>query len=236
MGFEALLRWQHPEKGLISPAKFIPLAEDTGAIIPIGAWVLEEAAGQLARWQARFPQEPPLTMSVNVSVKQLRRPDFVGLVQSVLAKTGLNPATLQLELTESVLMEDDDATSKLLHELKQLGVILDVSDFGTGFSSLNRLDRYPFDSIKIDRSFVLRLHDDLRSTEVIRGITMLAQGLNLSITAEGIENQADADTLVNLGCEYGQGFLFSRPLAVQEIERTMLADTNLPMGGPEITT
>jgi len=232
MGFEALLRWRHPTKGLISPIKFIPLAEDTGAIIPIGAWVLHEAAAQLARWQARFPQEQPLTMSLNVSVKQLWHSDFVGLVRQVLSKTGINPATLQLEVTESVLMQAEEAAYKVFRELKQLGVILDVDDFGTGYSSLNRLDRYPFDSIKIDRTFVLRLHQDARSTEVIRGITMLAKSLNLNITAEGIETQEDADTLVGLGCQYGQGYLYSRPLSAEEIERNILADNNVSDGGP----
>jgi len=232
IGFEALLRWRHPAKGLISPSKFIPLAEDTGDIVPIGTWVLEQAAAQLVRWQSLYPQEPPLTMALNVSVKQLRHPDFVGVVQNVLTKSGVNPATLQLELTESILMEDSDATSKILHELKQLGLALDVDDFGTGYSSLNKLDRYPFDSIKIDRTFVLRLHKDLRSAEVIRGIAMLAHSLKLNITAEGIESQADADTLIGLGCHYGQGYLYSRPLAVEEIERTVLSEINFTTHGP----
>ena len=232
MGFEALLRWQHPKKGLIYPAKWIPLAEETGAIIPIGAWVLEEAAAQLARWQSRFPQEHPLTMSLNVSVKQLWDSDLVGLVRKVLTKTGINPATLQLEITESVLMQDCGAMSKILHELKQLGVVLDADDFGTGYSSLNRLNQYPFDSIKIDRTFVLRLNKDVRSTEVIRSIAMLAHSMNLFITAEGIETQEDADTLVGLGCQYGQGYLFSRPLAVEGIERTLLANANFATLAP----
>ena len=236
MGFEALLRWQHSEKGMIYPTKFISLAEETGAIIPIGAWVLEEAAAQLARWQAHYPQEHPFTMAFNVSVRQLWDSDFVGLVQRVLTKTGINPATLQLEITESVLMQDYDAMSKILHELKQLGVVLDVDDFGTGYSSLNRVHRYPFDSIKIDRTFVLRLHNDVRSTEVIRSIVMLAQSMNLMMTAEGIETQEDADTLVSLGCQYGQGYLFSRALAVEEVERTILADMNSSTRGPETKT
>jgi len=231
MGFEALVRWQHPEKGLISPAKFIPLAEETGAIIPIGAWVVEEAAAQLARWQAQFPLEPPLTMSLNVSVKQLWDADFVGLVRRTLTKTGISPATLQLEITESVAMREDDFPAKVLHELKELGVTLDIDDFGTGYSSLNRLDQYPFDAIKIDRAFVLRLHKDARLIEVIRSIVMLANSMNLFITAEGIETKEDADALVSLGCQCGQGYLFSRPLAAEEIERTILSDINFSTRG-----
>jgi len=217
-GFEALIRWKHPEHGFISPVRFIPIAEETGLIIRLGAWVLETAAHQLRTWQDNFPSDPPIQISVNVSVKQLVQPGFVDSVRKTLRETGIPPQSLQLELTESVLLVEDDTATKILFELKALGVSLSVDDFGTGYSSLNRLDRYPFDNLKIDRSFILRLDQDERSSKVIRSILMLAQNLNMDVIAEGVEQPDQAEQLLRLGCHAGQGFLFAEPLPVEKAE------------------
>lgn len=217
-GFEALLRWKHPDYGFISPLRFIPIAEETGLIISVGAWVLEETCRQLRTWQDNFPSDPPLQISLNVSVKQLDHPGFVDCVRKALQETGVPPHSLQLELTESVLLAEGEATTKILYELKDLGVGLSVDDFGTGYSSLNRLDRYPFDNIKIDQSFINRLGQDERSAKVIRSIVMLAQNLKIDVIAEGVERLEQAEQLLHLGCQSGQGYLFAKPLPVEEAE------------------
>ena len=220
-GFEVLLRWNHPTHGLISPSKFIPIAEETGLIVPIGTWILEEAARKLQQWQLRFPSNPPLTMAVNVSVKQLLQPDFIDTVRLVLEKTGIPPSSLSLEITESVIFIQEDRTLGVLSALKTLGVQLDVDDFGTGYSSLNRLGHYPFDGIKIDQSFVFRMGTDKRSADVINGIVSLAKMLRLGMIAEGIENGKNAEVLESMGCTQGQGFFFSKPVGAEEMERVL---------------
>lgn len=217
-GFEALLRWQHPRFGFISPLRFIPIAEETGLIVPMGAWVLREACRQLRAWQSRFPLHPPLQMNVNVSVKQLAHPGFLESVREILQETGIPPGSLQLEMTESVLLAEGEATTKILCDLKNLGVGLSVDDFGTGYSSLNRLDRYPFDNLKIDRSFITRLDRDDRSANVVRSILMLAQNLKMDVIAEGVERREHVEQLLRLGCQYGQGFLFSEPIGAEQAE------------------
>ncbi len=218
IGFEVLLRWHHPKFGEISPGKFIPIAEETGLIVPIGAWVLEQACHKIQQWQNKFTIDPPLTMAVNVSVKQLLHPEFLATVRRVLAETAIPPSSLSLEITESVVFQESANVIHILDSLKELGIHLEVDDFGTGYSSLNRLDRYPFDSIKIDRSFVARMGTDKRSEDIIQGIVSLAKMLHLGLVAEGIEDGKNAELLASIGCTHGQGYYFSKAIAANEIE------------------
>ena len=219
VGFEALCRWRHPERGLIPPYEFIPVAEDTGLIIPIGRWVLEQAVGQLSAWTALTDQE--LSMSVNVSGRQLASTEFVETVRGVLAQSGLAPARLTLELTESMLLKDVAETVTRLHELKALGVRLAIDDFGTGFSSLSYLQRFPVDSLKIDKSFVDQIPDASMAGELVRSIVALGEALGLHTVAEGIEHDFQAVSLEATGCELGQGYLFGRPLSTTQAEELL---------------
>lgn len=212
VGVEALLRWLHPVRGLVMPDQFIPVAEETGLIVPMGLWVLREACTAMQRWHAEFPANPPLEISVNVSVRQFREPDLRKQITGILAETRLDPATLQLEITESVLMDDFDAVADLLGELKALGVGLKIDDFGTGYASLKCLNRLPFDVLKIDRSFVVNMSDNNGTGETIRTILQLAENLGMEVVAEGIERQEQLVQLRSLDCDYGQGFYFSPPL------------------------
>jgi diguanylate cyclase (GGDEF)-like protein/PAS domain S-box-containing protein len=224
---EALLRWNHPVRGLISPDVFIPLAEETGLIVPIGQWVLEEACRQVRAWQAEF-ESPRLVMSVNLSGRQFQHAGLVADVDATVQRTGLDPATLKLEITESALMRDVDAAIATSRALKALGVQLAIDDFGTGYSSLGHLKRFPFDTLKIDRSFIDGLGHDEQDTAIVRSVITLAKMLNLSVTAEGIETILQEAQLRTLGCERGQGFLFSRPRAPEAI-RQMLAMEGGPL-------
>jgi len=222
VGVEALIRWQHPTRGLIMPDQFIWLAEETGLIVPIGLWVLQEACRTIKKWQAEFPTDPPLEVSVNVSVRQFREPDLIGQVAAALAESKLDPTALQLEITESVLMEDVDAVAGLLNQLKALGVGLKIDDFGTGYASLKCLNRLPFDVLKIDRAFVLNMPGNERTGETIRTILRLAENLGMEVVAEGIERKEQLVQLQSLDCDYGQGFYFSPPLgpdAISELIR-----------------
>ena len=224
-GVEALVRWEHPRLGLIPPAKFIPLAEETGQIVPIGRWALEEACRQMQSWNGRDPQEPPLAVSVNVSARQLQQPDLTQTVSAVLHTTGLHPSCLNLEITESVMMVDAEATAEKLHGLRSLGVRLAVDDFGTGYSSMAYLSRFPIDTLKIDRSFTMRLgqqHGD-DGVAIVRAIITLARSLNLGVVSEGIETAEQFALLQNMGSDEGQGYYFARPLtsaATAELIRT----------------
>jgi diguanylate cyclase (GGDEF)-like protein/PAS domain S-box-containing protein len=208
---EALIRWAHPQRGLISPLQFIPLAEETGLIIPIGRWVLTEAAHQTRLWQLEQPTDPPLTLSVNLSARQLQDPRLLEDITDVLRETGLDPATVRLEITESVVMEDAEAASALLRALKRLGIELAIDDFGTGYSSLSYLNRFTIDCVKIDRSFVSQIGTSPRDMTIIKAIVALAKSLDLSVTAEGIETVEQLAHLRDLGCNRGQGFYLSRP-------------------------
>jgi diguanylate cyclase (GGDEF)-like protein/PAS domain S-box-containing protein len=209
-GMEALVRWEHPERGLVPPLDFVPLAEETGLIVPLGCWVLQEACRQAARWSAERPGER-LPMSVNVSGKQLQQPSFVDDVRRALTASGLAPQTLVLEITESALIEDTDANLDRLHELRELGVRLAIDDFGTGYSALSYLRRFPVDMIKIDRSFV-RSMSTPQEAALVEGIITLARGLELPVVAEGIEEDGQLSALRELRCALGQGYLFARPL------------------------
>ncbi|HEX8244803.1 MAG TPA: EAL domain-containing protein, partial [Longimicrobium sp.] len=208
-GFEALVRWEHPVRGLVSPAEFIPLAEDTDLIIPIGEWVLRQAALQLRDWQARYP-EHPLGMGVNLSVRQFR-PALVQQVRTVLEHSGVEASGLKLEVTESVVIADADEAIAMLHELKELGVQLQVDDFGTGYSSLSYLHRLPVDILKIDRSLIVAMPQGSKHMSIVRAIIALANTLGLETTAEGVDDVAQAQQLREMGATYGQGYLWSRP-------------------------
>jgi diguanylate cyclase (GGDEF)-like protein/PAS domain S-box-containing protein len=208
---EALLRWQHPQRGLISPVAFIPVAEDTGLIVTIGQWVLEEACRQVRIWQQQRPTVPPLVVSVNLSGRQFQHASLVADVERVLRNTGIDPRSLKLEITESVLMRDVEATVATCDALKRLGVQLAIDDFGTGYSSLGQLKRFPFDALKIDRSFVDGLGRNDQDAAIVQSVVTLARSLSLNVTAEGIETPAQEAHVRLLGCEHGQGFLFARP-------------------------
>ncbi|MBD1825069.1 EAL domain-containing protein [Cyanobacteria bacterium FACHB-DQ100] len=211
-GFEALVRWQHPKRGLIMPSEFIPIAEETGLIIPLGWWVMREACRQMQEWQLQFPTEPPLTISVNVSSRQFAQPDLVNQVQQILQETGLSAQCLKLEITESTVMENADAAVVMLQRLRDLGIHLSMDDFGTGYSSLGYLHRFPVDTLKIDRSFITNVEDDLEKMEIIRTVVNLAWNLGMDVVAEGVETKKQLAQLKVLRCENGQGYIFSRPL------------------------
>ena len=229
-GFEALVRWQHPERGLLSPADFIPPAEETGLIVPLGQCVLGEACLQAAAWQRRRAPDQPLRMSVNVSAKQLQHPGWAGEVAGTLADTGLEPSYLVLELTESVLMEDAEATSARLEELRRLGVRIAIDDFGTGYSSLGYLRRLPVDVLKIDKSFIDGVALGPHESALARAVVKLARTLGLDAVAEGVSDRRQLAELRRLRCPYGQGYHFSRPQSVDVIEE-LLEIGVLPVAG-----
>jgi diguanylate cyclase (GGDEF)-like protein/PAS domain S-box-containing protein len=212
IGFEALARWCHPHRGFISPVEFIPIAEKTRLIIPIGTWVLRQACQQTRTWQKQLPSHPFLLVSVNLSGVQFVQPDLVELIDSVLKEADLEPHSVKLEITESVLMDNVDSATSMLTRLHTLGVKLGLDDFGTGYSSLSCLHRYPFNVLKIDKSFIQRLGTDDESAEIVRTIIALAHNLRLEVIAEGVETPQQLAYLKTLGCEYGQGYLFSQPV------------------------
>ncbi len=217
LGAEALVRWRHPERGLVSPDDFIPLAEETGLILPLGQWVLETACRQLVAWVGR-PEADGLTLAVNVSVRQLRQRDFVAQVLAVLERTGADPRRLKLELTESLLLDNAEDTIAKMAALKEMGVGFALDDFGTGFSSLSYLKRLPLEKLKIDRSFIRDVLTDSNDAAIAKTIVALARSLGLATIAEGVETEAQRDFLADAGCHSYQGFLFSRPLTIGEFE------------------
>jgi diguanylate cyclase (GGDEF)-like protein/PAS domain S-box-containing protein len=211
VGVEALLRWEHPERGLLRPAEFISLAEETGLILPIGRWALQEACRQAQRWRQANPSRPPLTVAVNLSARQLAQPDVADMVAQALESTGTDPSQVWLEITESVLTGDTEATVGALRALKALGVRLSVDDFGTGYSSLLYLKRFPVDTLKVDRSFVAGLGTHPDDTAIVAGVVGLAQTLGLTAVAEGVETEEQRAALLALGCDLAQGYLFGHP-------------------------
>ena len=217
---EALLRWQHPELGLVSPNLFIPIAEENGLIIAIGEWSLETACAQNKTWQEMGFS--PLTVSVNLSVRQFHHHNLVARVRKILQKTGLNPRWLELEITENITMQNIDIAKQVLFELNQMGVSLSMDDFGTGYSSLGYLKEFPFNTLKIDRSFIKDLSANSQNLAIIDAITTLGKGLNLQIVAEGVESELLKNLLETLRCDYMQGYFFSPPLTVTEAARLML--------------
>lgn len=221
IGFEALMRWHHYEKGFVSPAQFIPIAEDSGLIIPLTKWILQETCSQIAEWQKLLPEYRRLLVSVNISGKHLTDESLVRDVRQALESSNLTPASLKLEITESAAMENAEQSIKILNGLKNLGVQLSIDDFGTGYSSLSYLHRLPFDSLKIDRSFVIEVGERGENSEVLQTIVSLAKNLKMWTIAEGIETESQLDILQNLGCDYGQGYLMSKPLPSAEMEKLL---------------
>jgi EAL domain-containing protein (putative c-di-GMP-specific phosphodiesterase class I) len=218
VGFEALVRWQHPERGLLYPIAFLPLAEETGFIVEIDRWVWKRAAHQLREWQNRFDLTPRYFMSVNMSVADLSDPDLFDSIAAIVRHAGLNPLDLVFEITESVLLEDTAQTTEFLGQLKELGVGLALDDFGTAFSSLSYVRRFSFDRLKLDHSFTSELPDSTRSMLLVEEICHLSTSMKMKSIAEGIERQEQADALRAIGCDCGQGYLFSRPLSAGECE------------------
>jgi EAL domain-containing protein (putative c-di-GMP-specific phosphodiesterase class I) len=216
-GVEALIRWQHPTRGLVSPAEFITLAEETGLILPIGQWVMESACRQLALWAAR-PEMQHLTMAINVSARQFHQKEFVSQVLDVLLQTGANPKRLKLELTESMLVQDVEDIIAKMSALKAKGVSFSLDDFGTGYSSLSYLKRLPLDQLKIDQGFITNILTDPNDSAIARTIVALANSLGLSVIAEGVEMEAQRSFLAGLGCHAYQGYLFSRPMPMAALE------------------
>jgi diguanylate cyclase (GGDEF)-like protein/PAS domain S-box-containing protein len=225
-GFEALVRWQHPERGLILPEEFIRVAEETSMIVPLGWWVVREACRQLRRWQLRQDAPAALSMCVNLSAKQFSQASLTENVTRILAEADLQPSSLVLEITESTIMESTDSASTVLTELRDLGVQLAIDDFGTGYSSLSYVHRFPLNSLKIDRSFVSGMGEKGERSEIVRAIVNLAHNLGLEVIAEGVETQSQLDHLTTLECDYGQGYLFSMPVGAD-------AATALVVGGNE---
>jgi len=211
-GFEALVRWRHPERGLISPADFIPVAEETMLILPLGHQVLAEACRRLAAWTRSYPERMPISMSVNLSSKQLLDSDLVDSIRRLLEETGCDPALVELEITESALIDNSDTARALLNSLRDLRIRLSLDDFGTGYSSLSYLHQYPFDTIKIDRTFIQTMDQSAGRLEIVRAIIALARALGKTVVAEGLETLEQVERLTALGCDYGQGFFFARPL------------------------
>jgi len=210
-GAEALIRWQHPERGLVPPSEFVALAEDTGLIVPIGEWVLHEACREVQRWVVPAGQ-PPLTIAVNLSIKQFAQPLLVTRIAEVIAESGLPPERVHLEVTESVIIDQPDAARQVLDSLKALGVEVHMDDFGTGYSSLSYLHQLPLDGLKVDRAFVSRMDDDERSRQLVVTVLQLARSIGLGSVAEGVTTLLQLAELRRLKCEYGQGYLFSAPL------------------------
>lgn len=211
-GFEALVRWQHPTRDLVSPAEFIPLAEETGLIVPMGAWILREACAKMHTWQSQYPSTVPLTISVNLSGKQLKEPDLIEQIDRILSETGLDGRSLKLEITESVIMENAEAATTMFLQLRARNIQLSIDDFGTGYSSLSYLHRFPVNTLKVDRSFVSRMRSDDENLEIVRAIVTLAHTLKMDVIAEGVETGEQLTQLKLLGCEQGQGYFFSKPL------------------------
>jgi len=222
-GFEALVRWQHPERGLVLPMDFLPVAIEIGLSIPIDQWVLAQACRQTQQWQEQFPAHPPLKISVNLCSSQFAQPDLIKQIDQVLRETNLEAHSLKLEITETVIMENSESATQKLLQLRELGVQLSIDDFGTGYSSLGRLHSFPIDSLKIDCSFIKRMGQDARNLEIVETIVTLAQKLDVDVTAEGLETKEQLARLRQLKCEYGQGYFFSRPVDSEAAKALIVA-------------
>lgn len=217
-GFEALLRWEHPERGLLLPEEFLLVAEDTGLIVPIGRWVLREACTQMRRWQEQYPAFRDLTVSVNLSGREFVQPGFVDEIGTVLKETGLDPKSLRLEITERMIVTDPEYASLAMKRLKELGIWLDIDDFGTGHSALSNLRDFPVDSLKIDRSFISTLAADKQNIAIVKTIVALANTLELTVVAEGVETEEQQSLTRGMKCGYAQGFFYHRPLDAASAE------------------
>jgi EAL domain-containing protein (putative c-di-GMP-specific phosphodiesterase class I) len=218
IGAEALLRWIHPTRGKVSPLEFIPIAEETGLILPIGKWVLETACAQLESWQ-KSPLTRDLTLSVNVSAKQFHQDDCVAQIEDALGRYKFNPCQLKLELTESMLLENIDSIIESLNRLRKTGIKFSLDDFGTGYSSLQYLRKLPIDQLKIDQSFVQDIEFDEQDRSIVRTIIAMAHSMNLEVIAEGVENEEQKQRLLHKGCHQFQGYLFGKPAPLNEFEK-----------------
>ncbi|MBV9216826.1 MAG: EAL domain-containing protein, partial [Acidobacteria bacterium] len=230
--FEALIRWRHPRHGLIAPNEFVGVAEETGLIVPIGKWILEESALQVGDWQRKFSR--PLSVSVNLSAKQLMHPTLMPCVTEILFESGLNANQLKLEVTESTVMEHSEKSLKVLSELDHLGITLSTDDFGTGYSSLSYLQKFPFERLKIDRSFIRIMDEDEKSQAIVKTILMLGENLGIEVVAEGIETIPQFEKLRALGCTTGQGYLFSRPIDRESAEALLETGANMFAQNPAL--
>jgi PAS domain S-box-containing protein len=228
-GFEALVRWQRSPETMVYPDDFIAAAEVTGMVVPLGKWVLRGACRQLRTWQSQYPGSAPLSVTVNVSPRQFADPDLLSAIEEVLRETGLDPGCLHLEITENLVMTDPARTVSILSQLKKMGLSISIDDFGTGHSSLSRLRGLPVDVLKIDRSFIANIDTDPEAREVVRLIVELAHLVNLQVVAEGVENAIHRNVLRNLGCEFAQGYFFSRPVAPEGAEQLIAACSSLPL-------
>lgn len=238
VGLEALLRWHHAEHGMLPPNSFIPVAEETGLIVPIGLWVLEQACEQMRQWHDRFPTFAGAAIHVNLSGQQFMQPDLVDQIDGILQRTGLAPEALGLEMTETVMMSDAHQTSSTLSRLRSLNVKLQLDDFGTGYSSLSYLHRFPITTLKIDRSFVMAIHTIEEHAKIVRSIHTLARDLQLDVVAEGIETQEQLEFLQHLGCPFGQGYYFCPAKDPDTVETLLAADwrPGEPLAGSAVGT
>jgi diguanylate cyclase (GGDEF)-like protein/PAS domain S-box-containing protein len=234
-GFEALLRWMHPSRGIVSPIEFISVAEETGLIIPIGQWVLNQACRQTREWQKRYPQKPPLHISVNLSPKQFMQRDLIDQISLALDSGGLSPGSLKVEITEGMVMQNVESTMQMLGQLQALGIAISLDDFGTGYSSLSYLHRFPISTLKIDQSFVSSMSNNQESLEIVRTILGLARNLKMEVIAEGVETLEQAVELRAMNCDYGQGFYFSKALNANSAVRFLSSDPFNKIS-PPITT
>jgi EAL domain-containing protein (putative c-di-GMP-specific phosphodiesterase class I) len=232
VGMEALLRWQHPEMGLVSPKIFMPVAEESGLIVPIGEWVLRTACAQNRAWQEQGLS--PICIGVNLSARQFHQPNLAEMIARVLQETGLDPQYLDLEVTETTAVQDVDFTKSVLQEMHRIGVNISMDDFGTGYSSLSHLKQFPLNTLKIDQSFVQDVTANTRDAHIVTAVITMARGLSLSVIAEGVETSAQLDFLQTHDCEHAQGYLFSRPLVVSDAAK-LLAASVLPLAEPSLT-
>jgi diguanylate cyclase (GGDEF)-like protein len=221
VAIEALLRWNHPERGLIGPMSFIPVAEESRLIIPIGRWVIEQACRQAVSWQSLDPDGPPIGVSVNLSARQVADPDLVSHIQRAIEDTGIDPSTLRLELTESTLLDDTSSVENTLQDLRELGTRLVLDDFGTGFSSLGYLKRLPLSAIKLDRSFVEHVAEDAHDAAIVHAVAEMAETMGIDVVAEGVETEEQMEAAARLGCGYAQGFYFTEPIPATELENLL---------------
>jgi predicted signal transduction protein with EAL and GGDEF domain len=222
IGLESLVRWHHPERGLVLPGEFIPLAEETGLIIPLDRYVLREACRQMHEWHAQMPTEPPLTVSVNMSGRQFTQPDLIESIELILKDTSLEPPSLNVEITESTIMEDHEYTTNVLSKLQALGVQVQIDDFGVGYSSLSYLARFPLNALKVDRTFIKLMTEDSNYLKIVQAIVMMTHGLGMGVIAEGVETEKQLTQLNALGCEYVQGYLLAVPLDSQKVKELLV--------------
>jgi predicted signal transduction protein with EAL and GGDEF domain len=215
-GFEALIRWQRPGVGIVTPGEFIGVTEEMGLIVSVGEWMFRKSCEQARRWHIEHPRKPALTVSINVSGRQFAQMDLVTTLEMIVRETQVDPMAIKLEITESVTMGDPERAIKVIEGLKKLGMRISIDDFGTGYSSLSYLRRFPIDTLKIDRSFVSKVESNSESREIVRTIMGLARNLGMDVVAEGAETVAEVSYLVSLGCEFGQGYFFSRPVDSEE--------------------